>query len=594
MLALALPLGAWLLPVAGGASAPVVRLPDAAEHCATSARLTVCSHADLGPEDPLSTTTAAVQARADALQDALQDAVLAEPSDAPDASSPLPVMHTAPGCTGDGVSGNRVQVVYALPTGRTDRFSSLKGDLVTFVARVDDVLQGSSALTGGDAAVRWVTDSSCALSVQKVPVSSAAETSFDTMTTELAAAGLTAKDRKYLVLVDTPLRGYCGIAQQYLDDQPASTNANNGRYPMFARVDTQCWGRPDHSTEAHELVHTLGAVQRSAPNSTAYGHCTDESDLMCYADGSGSVMRSVCAAAGEEYLDCRHDDYFSSNPSASSYLGTHWNTARSGFLTVPEPPTVTVAAVDEVRGSPFRLSATPVVRSGQTWTLGWHLPDGCTVTTDPSGTSGSCPATMTDPLTVSATVTQRDGQAVTVAAAVTTDGVAVPPAPTPTPTPTSSAAPTPTPTPTASTIPTSPIAAAPPAPTTTSPTTGTSGSPAPTIATVTALRRTTVSVALARSRVSSGHRVRVSGQVRLATSARPVAGARAVLQVRSRSGAWRTLVRTSAGSRGGLHARVAADALPRRARTAVLRWSVAPTTSTAGSVSPRARVTLLR
>ena len=391
MLALALPLGAWLLPVAGGASAPVVRLPDAAEHCATSGRLTVCSHADLGPEDPLSTTTAAVQARADALQDALQDAVLAEPSDAPDASSPLPVMHTAPGCTGDGVSGNRVQVVYALPSGRTDRFSSLKGDLVTFVARVDDVLQGSSALTGGDAAVRWVTDSSCALSVQKVPVSSAAETSFDTMTTELAAAGLTAKDRKYLVLVDTPLHGYCGIAQQYLDDQPGSTNANNGRYPMYARVDAQCWGRADHSTEAHELVHTLGGVQRSAPNSTAYGHCTDESDLMCYADGSGSVMRSVCAAAGEEYLDCRHDDYFSSNPSASSYLGTHWNTARSGFLTVPEPPTVTVAAVDEVRGSPFRLSATPVVRSGQTWTLGWHLPDGCTVTTDSSGTVGKLP-----------------------------------------------------------------------------------------------------------------------------------------------------------------------------------------------------------
>ena len=111
---------------------------------------------------------------------------------------------------------------------------------------------------------------------------------------------------------------------------------------------------------------------------------------------------------------------------------------------------------------------------------------------------------------------------------------------------------------------------------------------------MTALRRTTVSVALARSRVGSGHRVRVSGQVRLATSARPLAGARAVLQVRSRSGAWRTLVRTSAGSRGGLHARVAADALPRRARTAVLRWSVTPSTSTAGSVSPRARVTLLR
>ena len=95
---------------------------------------------------------------------------------------------------------------------------------------------------------------------------------------------------------------------------------------MFARVDKPCWGLlagpGTHSVEAHELTHTLGAVDSDAPNATANGHCTDDYDTMCYVDAPGVVVRRVCPdPAHEGLLDCNHDDYFGLNPAAGHLSG---------------------------------------------------------------------------------------------------------------------------------------------------------------------------------------------------------------------------------------------------------------------------------
>ena len=81
----------------------------------------------------------------------------------------------------------------------------------------------------------------------------------------------------------------------------------------------------------HENGHNQGAVQPGAPHATPGGHCWDENDVMCYADGTRTdqPIENRCA---ETSFDCGCDspaadgnDYFDSAPEPGEYLSTHWN-----------------------------------------------------------------------------------------------------------------------------------------------------------------------------------------------------------------------------------------------------------------------------
>jgi hypothetical protein len=87
----------------------------------------------------------------------------------------------------------------------------------------------------------------------------------------------------------------------------------------------------------HEITHTLGAVQDSAPHSSQAGHCYDEYDVECYDDGgsyftSGGSLTTSCSDSAHEVYDCSLDDYFNPSPAPGSYLATHWNLFDSVFL----------------------------------------------------------------------------------------------------------------------------------------------------------------------------------------------------------------------------------------------------------------------
>jgi hypothetical protein len=264
------------------------------------------------------------------------------------------VAHTeAVPCIGDGVSGYRVQAVYAHPGDMASRYGAVAAAIRGYAAaNVDDVVAASAAETGGSRTVRFVTDASCQLDVDEVRLSAAGDDTFPNTIKELRALGYTRPDRKYLVWMDTPpgrSSVYCGISQLYYDETDAVSNLNNGHpsvQGMFSRVDAGCWGSTGTPYEAHELMHSLGAVQRNAPHSTnrfpppAGAHCTDNYDVMCYDDdGSGpAVSTVVCpSAAAERRFDCGHDDYFSTSPVPGSYLDTHWNSADSRFLDASQP-----------------------------------------------------------------------------------------------------------------------------------------------------------------------------------------------------------------------------------------------------------------
>jgi len=242
--------------------------------------------------------------------------------------------HVAPSCSGNGRDGNRVQVIYVVEKGKTDRYKKLLRSMRSWVADVDDTFALSAKKTGGNLRVRWVHKNCVPVIAREVLPAGSLHKGFSATIKALKARGYTSKARKYLVFADdTKL---CGIGQMY-DDSSKTGNYNDGRVPMYARVDSGCWATPKgwHSTAAHELMHTLGGVQEDAPHSTPAGHCRDEKDVMCYDDdGRGKVtVKTMCKGSSVEGLfDCKNDDYFNMVPRAGSYLATHWNPAKSSFL----------------------------------------------------------------------------------------------------------------------------------------------------------------------------------------------------------------------------------------------------------------------
>ncbi len=333
-------------------------------------------------------------------------------------------------CDGDGTSGYRVQTMYVVEAGATNRYSSLLASFKLWAAGTDDVINRSAALTGGVRHIRYVTEASggtCTAKVLNVVVPSGALSSFNGTISALQGLGYTDASRKYLLWTDAS--SLCGVATMYNDDRESQAELNNGSYAQYARVDSGCWGlgngTSQHSVEAHELTHTLGGVQNSAPHSTKVGHCWDESDTMCYADGGAYAMRQVCPAEREYLLDCNTDDYFSTYPDPGSYLDTHWNAADSRFLigggtgsgggTTGTPTTLgaTISVNNPaVPGLPTQAGVTPALPTGRsvtsvTWTAGRK---DCTFATPTALQSTvTCPATVSAATTVTATVVDSTG-----------------------------------------------------------------------------------------------------------------------------------------------------------------------------------------
>lgn len=328
------------------------------------------------------------------------------------------------GCSGDGTTGNRVQVVYVRASDRPDRYDAVVGSLRAYTAGVDAVFLASALQSGGRRQVRWVHDASCQPVVARAVVSPAEIASFGAQQAALKAQGYNRGDRKYLLFTDAAVM--CGVANVYTDTSPLQDNANNGGWAQYARVDAPCWGSADHSVEAHELTHTLGAVLSFAPHVSPAGHCTDESDLMCYSDAPGVVMTQSCPTTQEKLLDCGGDDYFNLNPPAGSALAQNWNAANSSFLYDPPGPTLTASGYDPASGL---VAVVPGVPSGQGWRIDW-AGAGCSfgaASTD-SSQPGAATNTVSCPAGGSATATlvQQDGRSASAAVGVAASGQPAP------------------------------------------------------------------------------------------------------------------------------------------------------------------------
>jgi hypothetical protein len=236
-----------------------------------------------------------------------------------------------PVCVGNGIVGLRVQVVYARASSAPDRYADVLPFLREQAGVADAVFHESAAETGGDRRIRFVHEPLCGpVAVEHAVIVPGAVHLFERTKEALRALGHTRPDRLYMVFLDADVIA-CGIADFDADDRAGPVNTSNVGN-RFGVVDAPCW---DGAIAAHELMHNLGGVQPSAPNSTGTAHCTDEWDLMCYDDdliGPVQVTTACADPAHQNRFDCNHDDYFHTDPPPGSYLDTRWNPADNLFL----------------------------------------------------------------------------------------------------------------------------------------------------------------------------------------------------------------------------------------------------------------------
>ncbi len=255
------------------------------------------------------------------------------------------------------------KLVYAYPSDRANRFAQWKDALQANVSLIGQFVAQQS---GGRKAPRWDMGTRCGpqyadITVVRLPRTRAVYAeNFGEVANDVTAALGTSGMRTPVVLADHlsnrgqySLFGQGTIATGPEGWRPDAGNAGNHE-PGFTTIWASGAYVPPADSSAgywpegflHEMSHNMGAVQWSAPHtssshprSSAYSHCWDGYDVMCYADGPSmghAYETSHCAqsvgAAIPRLLDCGRDDYFHPAPAAGSYLDTHWNMHDSVFL----------------------------------------------------------------------------------------------------------------------------------------------------------------------------------------------------------------------------------------------------------------------
>ncbi|HUR49986.1 MAG TPA: hypothetical protein VMY88_10745 [Acidimicrobiales bacterium] len=272
-------------------------------------------------------------------------------------------VRTQPTCYGDGVSGPRIQFVYVYAEGQPNKAAEyIPHMLNSWIPAMEGAFRSTSRAQGREIGMR-VHMPNCEIEIGVVRISAddAEPDEPGAMRSRIEQAmydaGYNKSNRKYHAWFDGANKGACGVAPvipfPVVGDNATPANPNNvGSTPvvnLFAQVAVtfkypfplppgmadpgpMCWGNGGMGalTETHELLHLLGSVMPSAPNSNGLGHCRDEVDIMCYSEGG--VETFTRCSTEVEALDCGSDDYFNARPQLGSYLSYNWNTANSKFL----------------------------------------------------------------------------------------------------------------------------------------------------------------------------------------------------------------------------------------------------------------------
>jgi chitodextrinase len=215
-------------------------------------------------------------------------------------------------CGQDDVTTNRpdiigthlVHVLYAVPTGGSNQFTSVVGPIASDLAAIDTWWRGQDPTR----TIRFdlYPFANCEPGFGQLDVTSIvlpkngtsyAANTYQSVSSDLRSLGFSDETKKYLVYYDGSMSSddICGqgggqFALVYLDNCTSDLGAAGEKA----------------ETAAHELVHTFGAVDGAAPNECEAPHqhhvCDSSSDLMFWAATIQNLSQMV--------LDIGRDDYY--------------------------------------------------------------------------------------------------------------------------------------------------------------------------------------------------------------------------------------------------------------------------------------------
>lgn len=324
----------------------------------------------------------------------------------------------------------RVVAIYAYPSDAPNRSSTYIPMIRQQFQDANNMMSSTAANFGVSLSLKVACDADGQITVKVVQMGfPRSQTDVEPVLNDLGSKGYGVTGQRNWIWFDGDTCGG-GVALGFNDDRPGVENSLNNAIGYAIS-----WGNCPYTYILHEGSHEMGAVPSSAPHSTGAGHCTDDSDVMCYNDGgpnAGSYRNNVCPGSGlDDFYDCNNDDYFHPNPPAGSYLASHWNIAGCNNLTIVRSgcggtsvptstrtrtptsgPSFTPTVTRTRTPTPGGITNTPTRTSTRTNSpTGTMTPTGPTATPSRTPTIGASPTKTNTPPTgstcspVSATIT---------------------------------------------------------------------------------------------------------------------------------------------------------------------------------------------
>jgi len=232
-----------------------------------------------------------------------------------------------PSCATAPSTQFHLRVIYAHADDTSSRYSSLLYEIRKMIEIANGALNDEAKLFGRKLRYRvYCSGGEVSVTEVRLPMKQA-DATLGSIMASLREMGYSNPFAKYMVWFDGTRGALGGIATIVLDDSASASNGNNlgAQYAVAFGRRLNDPGGSGPLIFMHEGSHSMGAVQLSAPNTTGGGHCIDGLDVMCYPDDGPLRDLYSDTRCSTVRFDCGHDDYFHPNPTAGSYLATHWN-----------------------------------------------------------------------------------------------------------------------------------------------------------------------------------------------------------------------------------------------------------------------------